>query len=278
MRKTLITLGILVVLLVSTFGSVGAQSDTPATQTPTAVPTTETETETEDTLYFSHPIVQLLSVYFDRVKVVEETDEATSEDEIAGEETDPTMTATPAPTGEPGEAEEETQSSVEQLAEEIAGYHEAGMGFGQLVKIYAMVQASEEACAAEDGDEAPAAESTEDVETCSPLVVDDLVTAVQSGTGMGSLFKEYGKPAMLGVGHVKQALKEQNKQSESDVEDNEETDLDETETDIDDESATDTQSVTDEKGNKPDKDKSNKQDKGNKPQKDKTNNSKGNRK
>jgi hypothetical protein len=39
------------------------------------------------------------------------------------------------------------------------------------------------------------------------VTVDELVTAVKGGTGMGTLFKQYGKPALLGVGHVKKALK-----------------------------------------------------------------------
>jgi hypothetical protein len=66
-----------------------------------------------------------------------------------------------------------------QVSDQIAAYHADGMGFGVLVKLYAL---------AGDSD---------------AVTVEELVVTFQSGTGMGQIFKEYGKPSKLGVGHVR---------------------------------------------------------------------------
>jgi len=67
---------------------------------------------------------------------------------------------------------------VVQTGDEIAAYHEDGLGFGVLVKLYAMADAS-------------------------GVPVDELVAAFQSGTEMGDLFEDYVKPSIRGVGHVR---------------------------------------------------------------------------
>jgi hypothetical protein len=77
-----------------------------------------------------------------------------------------------------------------EASERIATYHEEGMGLGVLVKLYAVAAEAAEACS-----------SGEDEELCD-VTVEGLVEAFRSGTGLGKLFKEYGKPAILGVGHV----------------------------------------------------------------------------
>jgi len=207
-RKALSIFGTLIIMLAMIFGTVGAQGETPE-ETPTVTPTPTVQSGSQ---FFTHPIVRLLSEYFDRETEEEtptdptETEEPTDTD--PAEPTDPSVTPTP---------EDGTDSGLGPIGEEIAAYHEDGLGFGVLVKIYAMVQASQEACPAApvDGD-APA----EGEEACTPLTADEMVTAFQSGTGMGLLFKEYGKPALLGVGHVKQELKKMESQStdETDVE------------------------------------------------------------
>lgn len=79
--------------------------------------------------------------------------------------------------------------AVVQIGDEIAPYHKDGLGFGVLVKLYAMSSMLEEMCADAD-------------EPCG-ATVEELVEAFQSGVGMGELFEEYGKPSVLGVGHVK---------------------------------------------------------------------------
>lgn len=73
---------------------------------------------------------------------------------------------------------------------EINTYHEQGIGFGVLVKLYALAKASSES------------------ET--PLNVADLVAQFQGGTGIGKLFQQYGKPAETGVGQVKNQNKNKN--------------------------------------------------------------------
>ncbi len=84
------------------------------------------------------------------------------------------------------------EGSVVQPGDDIAAYHEDGMGFGVLVKLYQMAAESQEACL--------------DAEEACGVTVEELIAAFQSGQGMGQLFKEYGKPSMLGVGHVRKAL------------------------------------------------------------------------
>ncbi len=211
LRKTLATSAILIVMLVSLIGSAAADSVTGATETP--VP--EATTQPVETTYFTHPIVQVLSAYFGRstpvvatpevTETAEPTETATSTEEtpevIA---TDPTETATP-------ESEMPAPEDGPDIAEQIAAYHDAGMGFGVLVKLYAMEEASQQACAIANSTEVSAEGDGSDA-VCTPITVDELVTEFQSGSGMGTLFKEYGKPALLGVGHVKQALKNQSQE------------------------------------------------------------------
>ena len=74
----------------------------------------------------------------------------------------------------------------------IEAYHDEGMGFGVLVKLFAMAEEQQALC-----------ESGEDPGACD-VTVDSLVEEFNSGTGMGELFKKYGKPELLGVGHVRQ--------------------------------------------------------------------------
>jgi len=86
-----------------------------------------------------------------------------------------------------------------QAGDLIAQYHDDGMGFGVLVKLFALAQNSQtcNTITTETGEE----------EVCGPMNVDTLVQEFNSGTGMGQLFKEYGKPKLLGVGHVRQQNK-----------------------------------------------------------------------
>jgi len=68
-------------------------------------------------------------------------------------------------------------------AEQIGAYHDEGMGLGVLVKLYAMADAY-------------------------GVPVDELITRFKNGEGLGQLFKDesLGKPDLLGVGHVFNAL------------------------------------------------------------------------
>jgi len=97
----------------------------------------------------------------------------------------------------------------EEFAQQIALYHQEGMGFGVLVKLYAMAEAQIEACVSQTtSSPQPTAGGVDSIQTtCEAVTIDQLVNEFRSGTGMGLLFKEYGKPALLGVGQVKKALK-----------------------------------------------------------------------
>lgn len=106
---------------------------------------------------------------------------------------------------------------LSQVGSQIASYHEDGLGFGVLTKLFAMAAESREACADADpidggmlgevSADGLSLEVTAVTETCG-VAVDDLVTAFRSGTGMGQLFKEYGKPSILGIGHVRKAQRD----------------------------------------------------------------------
>lgn len=196
-RKSIATFGILLMLLVSIIGTAAGQSGTD----PEVTPTPTTEEEQAGTKFFTHPVVQLLSKYFDRD--VDLT-------------VDPTVDGTPDPNATPDplatDVPEDSLSGLGPIGEQIAAYHEDGMGFGVLVKLYAMAEASEEACAAQE--EPVIDEETGQPVECVPLTAEELVEAFRSGTGMGALFKEHGKPALLGVGHVKKALKAQEAETE----------------------------------------------------------------
>lgn len=90
---------------------------------------------------------------------------------------------------------------------EIGALHEDGMGFGVIVEIYAMAAEAPEACEAassepdEGGEGDEAGESEDSFDPCD-VTVESLVAQFESGTGMGQLFQEYGRPSILGVGHV----------------------------------------------------------------------------
>ncbi len=96
---------------------------------------------------------------------------------------------------------------VVEAGDEIAALHDDGMGFGVIVKLYAMAQDSQEACASSTPPDPTSAVSPDNGTACG-VTVDELVAAFQSGAGMGQLFKQYGKPSLLGVGHVRHADKD----------------------------------------------------------------------
>lgn len=98
-------------------------------------------------------------------------------------------------------SEGEEGSSVVTVGDDIAAYHEDGIGFGVLVKVYAIAQAATEAC----GEEAVAPAEGEE-ETACGATVDEIMALIEEGTGMGQLFQLYGRPDLLGVGHIRQLL------------------------------------------------------------------------
>jgi hypothetical protein len=219
--KKFVTFGVLALLLVSTFGAVAAQT---GVNPSVSLTPTKTETEEGGSRFFTHPVVALLGAYFGRESAPKLETTATPVATATVTTTpEPGETVTPTSVGEVGEAETseeivdeeidtyEGETSKELVGEEIARYHEAGMGFGVLVKIYAMAEASVVACVKANtlATTTPVASSTAIVPADCPSTVIVLVNAFKSGTGMGQLFKLYGKPALLGVGHVRKELAKQ---------------------------------------------------------------------
>jgi len=82
------------------------------------------------------------------------------------------------------------------IAQQIAIYHEDGIGFGVLVKLYSIVANAQEICGSSDQD-------------CTPPTIEELVIGFAPGEGLGNLFNEFNKPSLLGVGQVRKALEEQ---------------------------------------------------------------------
>jgi len=84
---------------------------------------------------------------------------------------------------------EEGNSFISSVGDDVMAYHEDGMGFGVLVKFYSL-----------------AAENDVSVEELVTLFKEEKV-------GLGKIFHEYGSPNMMGVGHIKQAQKEEEQNS-----------------------------------------------------------------
>jgi hypothetical protein len=172
---------------------------------------------------YDHPIVDLLNTYFsgasaanlpgwadalDALQLDEGTVVSVSCDEATGtctaeltdgttvevtpEEAEALQDALDALTVSLEVTDDGTTTTVDGVGDDIAAYHESGVGFGVLVKLYAIVAECEEN-AGEDCD----------------LTVDFLISEYQNGMGMGELFALYGRPSLLGVGHVRQALRDQ---------------------------------------------------------------------
>lgn len=102
--------------------------------------------------------------------------------------------------------------SVADAGDDIAQYHEDGYGFGVIVKVYAIAAEYEGVCTTEepvdDGSEPVADEPVADgeepaaEETCG-VTIEELFAMIDDGAGLGELFQVYGKPSLLGVGHVR---------------------------------------------------------------------------
>lgn len=117
----------------------------------------EGDDDEEEGRKFEHPVVAVFREYFG--------------DEVADE------VAAYHPQGQGGEEGEEGEEGGEE-----------GIGYGVLVKMYAIAAESQEAC--------------EGVADCG-VTVEELMAAYNSGVGMGELYKLHGKPSILGVGHMK---------------------------------------------------------------------------
>ncbi len=72
--------------------------------------------------------------------------------------------------------------SLEDAGDTIAALHDDGVGFGVIVKLYGIADAS-------------------------GVPVEDLIAEYLAGASIGDLFAKYGKPALIGVGHVRKDAK-----------------------------------------------------------------------
>jgi hypothetical protein len=89
-------------------------------------------------------------------------------------------------------------SYLADVGDQIIAYHDDDYGFGELVKIYAIVAESHEACSIEA--------SSGEGGSCE-LTVEGLIAELEAADGdFGVLFQTYGRPSMMGVGHIRQAL------------------------------------------------------------------------
>jgi hypothetical protein len=75
------------------------------------------------------------------------------------------------------------EGDIVQVSDDVARYHDEGVGFGVLVKLYSL-------------------------SNTTGIPVEQLLEEFRSGMGIGQLFKTYGKPPQLGVGHVRQEMKQ----------------------------------------------------------------------
>ncbi len=96
--------------------------------------------------------------------------------------------------------------SVADVGDDIGQYHEDGFGFGVIVKVYAIIAELDEACMEEETEggeveEAPEGEEAED-DLCG-TTVEDLFNDLANGLSIGDLFATYGKPSIVGIGHVR---------------------------------------------------------------------------
>ncbi|MEN8241498.1 MAG: hypothetical protein ABFS17_06235 [Chloroflexota bacterium] len=104
--------------------------------------------------------------------------------------------------------------SIGDVGEDIGQYHDDGIGFGVLVKVYAIYEQAQLVCnevvveeladegeVVEEAEEDAAEEDTEEIDPCD-VTVEGLLEELE-GMGLGQLFKIYGKPAIMGVGHVR---------------------------------------------------------------------------
>lgn len=138
--------------------------------------------------FLNHPIVKLLASFFSSLfqpLVVEEPAEG---DDVVPPPDDGSEDVE----GGDGEGTVEEPLPVVLPEEVVAGLHEdQDLGFGEITKLLQIVVEAQASCTLEGVN-------------CG-VTIESLVAEYKSGNGMGELFQKYGKPDLLGVGHVREA-------------------------------------------------------------------------
>ena len=147
-RKRIPIILLILILSLAVMSPAFAQDETP--DPPESEETDDAETGEGEDDESIHPIVALFAAYYASVYV----------DDGSGE--------------------------MPNFGEDIAAYHEDGVGFGVLANMTAIVAACQE---------------SETAEACPTLA--QLVDEFKNGKGMGQLYKLYGKPDKHGVGFIK---------------------------------------------------------------------------
>jgi hypothetical protein len=143
----------------------------------------------ETSSFLNHPIIKLLASFFSNLfqpaveepvegdDVVPPPSDGTEDDEGLGDE---------------GEGTVEDPLPVIVPEEVIAELHEGqDLGFGEITKLLQIVVEAQASCTLEGVN-------------CD-VTLEGLVAEYKAGVGMGELFQKYGKPDLLGVGHVRKA-------------------------------------------------------------------------
>lgn len=188
--KKIFIIALTVFLLATAATPAFAQSETEPTQEPAA-------TEEEETTLWTNPIVELLANFFSGLFTAPEPEETPPPEETpeGGETPEPAdPTEEPNGDGDTEPAAEPTPTPSPQEA--VSALHtEEDLGFGVMTKLMQMAVEANESC-------------LNDGENCD-VTLDSLVAEFKGGTGVGELFQKYGKPSMLGVGHVRKAAEDE---------------------------------------------------------------------
>lgn len=101
------------------------------------------------------------------------------------------------------EFEVDEEGGASDTGDDISELHEDGYGFGVIVKVYAIQEEAQQACAESSsaGEGEVVEEGDGAIDPCDVTV--DLLLGELEGKGVGHLFKVYGKPAIMGIGHVR---------------------------------------------------------------------------
>jgi hypothetical protein len=143
--------------------------------------------EEETSSFLNHPIVKLLAGFFSNL-----FHPAVEEPVVGDDVVLPVVEEPEDSEGEDGEGTVEEPLPVVVSEEVVAGLHEdQDLGFGEITKLLQIVVEAQASCTLEGVN-------------CD-VTLEGLVAEYKAGVGMGELFQKYGKPDLLGVGHVRKA-------------------------------------------------------------------------